>query len=143
MRTFVMIKPDGVRRGLIGECVKRFEKCGFSIVGLKTINVSRDMAERLYAVHQGKPFYPDLMDYITSGPITAMMVEIDLEAGECIKLVRKIVGATNPLDAEMGSIRGDFGSSIAQNIIHASDSKESAEYEYPIFFGVDELANYN
>ncbi|MFZ2456426.1 MAG: nucleoside-diphosphate kinase [Candidatus Altiarchaeia archaeon] len=142
MRTFVMIKPDGVKRGLVGEIVSRFERYGIRLAGLRVIQMGKDKAERLYAVHKGKPFYNDLMKYITSGPVAVLALEIDLPAEDAIKLVRKVVGATNPLNAEMGSIRGDYGMVVSENIIHASDGKESADYELPIFFNEQDLVNY-
>jgi len=137
-----MIKPDGVRRGLVGEIVSRFERYGICIAGLRVMKMSRDRAERLYAVHKGKPFYDDLIKYITAGPVAVMALEINLPAEDAIKLVRKIVGATNPLNAEMGSIRGDYGVALSENIIHASDSGESASYELPIFFNESDLVKY-
>jgi nucleoside-diphosphate kinase len=142
MRTFVMIKPDGVKRGLVGEIVSRFERYGIRLAGLRVIQMGNDKAERLYAVHKGKPFYNDLMKYITSGPVAVMALEIDLPAEDAIKLVRKVVGATNPLNAEMGSIRGDYGMVVSENIIHASDGKESADYELPIFFNDSDIVKY-
>lgn len=142
MKTLMILKPDGVRRGLIGECVKRFENYDIRIIGLKIVNISREKAERLYKIHVEKPFYNDLMKYITSSPIIVAVLEIDLEPENAIKLVRKIVGATNPVDAERGSIRGDYGFSITQNIVHASDSTESAAYEIPIFFDEEEFVKY-
>jgi nucleoside-diphosphate kinase len=142
MRTFVMIKPDGVKRGLVGEIVSRFERYGIRLSGLRIIHMGKDKAEKLYAVHKGKPFYNDLMKYITSGPVAVMALEINLPAEDAIKLVRKVVGATNPLNAEMGSIRGDYGLIVSENIIHASDGKESADYELPIFFNEQDLVKY-
>ena len=139
MRTFVMIKPDGVKRGLVGEIVSRFERYGIRLSGLRITHMGKDKAEKLYAVHKGKPFYNDLMKYITSGPVAVMALEINLPAEDAIKLVRKVVGATNPMNAEMGSIRGDYGLLVSENIIHASDGKESADYELPIFFNESDL----
>ncbi len=139
MRTLVLIKPDGVTRGLIGEVIGRFERYGTRIAGLKILQVNRDRAERLYAVHKGKPFFNDLIQYITSSPVAAAVLDMNIGDDDAIKLVRKIIGSTNPLDAEMGSIRGDFGTYITTNIVHASDSEESAKYEIPIFFDEDEL----
>ena len=139
MKTLVIVKPDGVKRGLVGESIKRFERAGFKLSGMKILKADMKKAEKLYAVHIGKPFYNDLMKYITSGPVAVIILESKLEGENAIKLVRKIVGATNPLAAEMGSIRGDYGSSISENIVHASDSKESADYEIPIFFDQSEL----
>ncbi|MEA3255730.1 MAG: nucleoside-diphosphate kinase [Candidatus Altiarchaeota archaeon] len=141
-KTFVGIKPDGVRRGLLGECLKRFENYDIRVIGLKIINISREKAERLYSIHKEKPFYNDLLDYVTSSPIVVAVLKIDLEPANAIKLVRKIVGATDPVDSERGSIRGDYGFSITQNIVHASDSEESAAYEIPIFFDENEFVKY-
>ncbi|MBN2251692.1 MAG: nucleoside-diphosphate kinase [Candidatus Altiarchaeota archaeon] len=142
MRTLVIVKPDGVRRGLVGECIKRFERYGIRIAGLKVLDAGRERAERLYAVHKGKPFYEDLITYITSSPIAVIILDMGMEPAAAIKLVRKIAGATNPLEAEMGSIRGDYGLMISENIVHASDSGESADYEIPIFFDETEIVNY-
>lgn len=142
MRILILIKPDGVSRGLIGEVIGRFERYGIRIVGLKMLQVDKKKAERLYAVHKGKHFFNDLIRHITSSPVVAAVLDIDLKSEEAIKFVRKIVGSTNPIDAEMGSIRGDFGTYITANIVHASDSEESANYEIPIFFDGDELVKY-
>ena len=139
MRTLILIKPDGVTRGLTGEVINRFERYGIRIVGLKMLQVDNKMAERLYSVHKGKPFFNDLIKHITSSPVVAIVLDVNLKSEETIKLVRKITGSTNPLDAEMGSIRGDFGTYITANIVHASDSEESANYEIPIFFDEKEL----
>ena len=137
-----MIKPDGVRRHLVGEIVGRFERYGILLAGLRIISMGKERAEKLYAVHKGKPFYNDLIKYINSGPVAVMVLDINLPAEDAIKLVRKVVGATNPLNAEMGSIRGDYGLMMSENIIHASDSKESADYEIPIFFNESDLVKY-
>ena len=139
MRTFVMIKPDGVRRHLVGEVVGRFERYGIRLAGLRIISMGKERAEKLYAVHKGKPFYNDLIKYINSGPVAVMVLDVALPAEDAIKLVRKVVGATNPLNAEMGSIRGDYGFMMSENIVHASDSLESADYEIPIFFNESDL----
>ncbi len=139
MRTLILVKPDGVARGLTGEVINRFERYGIRIAGLKMLQVDNKRAERLYSVHKGKPFFNDLIEHITSSPVVATVLDVNLKSEEAIRLVRKIVGATNPLDAEMGSIRGDFGTYITANIVHASDSEESANYEIPIFFDENEL----
>lgn len=139
MRTLILVKPDGVARGLTGEVINRFERYGIRIAGLKMLQVDNKRAERLYSVHKGKPFFNDLIKHITSSPVVATVLDVNLKSEEAIRLVRKIVGATNPLDAEMGSIRGDFGTYITANIVHASDSEESANYEIPIFFDENEL----
>ncbi len=140
MKTLVIIKPDGVERGLVGEIISRFEKCGFSVKALKITQLNRETAKKLYAVHEGKKFFDDLIEYVTSGPVVPMVIEIkDIGIGEGIRLVRKIVGATNPMEAEMGSIRGDYASDISHNVVHASDSEESNLYETPIFFNKEEI----
>lgn len=143
MRTLIIIKPDGVRRGLIGRIIGRFEGYGIKILGLKILNVEKKTAEKLYNVHKEKPFFSRLMEYITSGPVVVAVLEVDrLEAEDAIKFIRKVVGATNPLKADMGSIRGDYGMDIDENIIHASDSEKSADYEIPLFFKDDDLTEY-
>jgi nucleoside-diphosphate kinase len=140
MKTLILIKPDGVRRALIGEIINRFERVGFKIIAMKIVQIDRKTAEQLYEVHKGKEFFESLIGYITSGPIVPIALKIDsLSDDEGIKLARKIVGKTNPLEAEMGSIRGDFAISISENVIHASDSIENAMREMKIFFTEDEL----
>lgn len=137
-RTFLAIKPDGVQRGLIGEIIRRYEAKGFTLVGLKLMNVSRELAEKHYGVHKDKPFFPGLVEFITSGPVVAMVWE-----GEgVIASARKIIGATNPLNAEPGTIRGDYGVSIGRNIIHGSDAPETAQSEISLWFTSEELANW-
>lgn len=138
MQTLVLIKPDGVLRLKIGEIISRFENKGIRIAGLKMISVSKEMAEMHYAVHKGKPFYESLIKYIMSGPVVAMV----LEGKDVIDITRKLVGVTNGAKAEPGTIRGDFSSSIDFNLIHASDSTDSANYEIPIFFKENEIINY-
>ena len=143
MRTFLMIKPDGVRRGLVGEIISRFERYGFRISAMKMLNLTREKAEQLYSVHKEKPFFRDLIEYVTSGPIVAIALEHEAMDGETmIKLVRKIVGKTNPLEAEMGSIRGDYAYDISQNLVHASDSIDSARRELNVFFSDEDFTNY-
>jgi nucleoside-diphosphate kinase len=142
LREIIIIKPDGVERGLVGEILKRFEKYGFRIVGLKILNVSKKQAEELYEVHKGKPFYNDLIEYICSGPVVAGMLQIAVPDADSVSLVRKIVGETDPAKAAMGTIRGDFGVSIRRNIIHASDSRPSRDREMKIFFSDEELVDY-
>ncbi|HIP25677.1 MAG TPA: nucleoside-diphosphate kinase [Archaeoglobus profundus] len=137
-RTFVMIKPDGVQRGLIGEIISRLERKGLKIVAMKMINVDRELAEKHYAEHKEKPFFNNLVQYITSGPVVAMVVE----GKNAVKVVRTLVGATDPVEAQPGTIRGDFGLDIGRNIIHASDSLESAEREISLFFKPDEILEY-
>jgi nucleoside-diphosphate kinase len=138
-RTLIIIKPGAVARGLVGEVLSRLEKKGLKIVGLKMLKMSRGKAEELYSVHKGKHFYEELINYITSAPVVAGVVEGD----DAIQVVRKVIGPTNPKEAPPGTIRGDFGISITQNVIHASDSKESAEREIKIFFEEEELCSYS
>lgn len=130
-RTFVMIKPDGVERGLVGEIVARFERRGFRIAEARMMRVSRATAEEHYAQHKGKPFFGELVDYITSGPVFAMI----LEGEGAVQLARAMIGATNPANAAPGTIRGDYARSVEANVIHGSDSDESAEREIRRFFG--------
>jgi len=137
-RTFLMVKPDGVQRGLIGEIVKRFEQKGFQLVACKLMTVSREMAEKHYAEHKGRPFYEELVQFITSGPVLAMVWQGD----QVIALARKMIGKTNTLEAEPGTIRGDFAVHTGRNIIHGSDSPENAEREIAIFFEPHEIVSY-
>jgi nucleoside-diphosphate kinase len=130
-RTFVMVKPDGVRRALIGEVVRRIEAKGYRIAEMKMFTIEEDLARRHYAEHVDKPFFGDLVSFITSGPVVAMVVEgSDVVAG-----TRQIMGATDPLQAAPGSIRGDYATEIGENIVHGSDSPESAKRELALFFG--------
>ncbi|MBO8137007.1 MAG: nucleoside-diphosphate kinase [Desulfotomaculum sp.] len=138
-RTFIMIKPDAVQRGLIGEIISRFEKKGFQLVGMKMMQITRELAESHYGEHKGKPFFGPLVDYITSSPVVAMV----WEGKEVIAAARKMMGATNPLQAEPGSIRGTYGVDVGRNIIHGSDSPESAEREINLFFKPEELLTYS
>lgn len=132
-KSFIMIKPDGVQRGLVGDIISRFETKGFKLVGLKQMSVSRELAESHYAVHKERPFFKGLVDYIISAPVVAMVWE-----GEgVIASARKLIGATNPLDAEPGTIRGDYGITIGRNIIHGSDAPETAKSEIELWFGED------
>jgi len=137
-RSFIMIKPDGVQRALIGEIIRRIERKGLKIIGLKMIKVSKEIAKRHYEEHRDKAFFDELIKYITSGPVVVMVVE----GREAIKVVRKLVGSTNPIDASFGTIRGDFGLDIGRNVIHASDSKESASREISLFFSENEILEY-
>jgi nucleoside-diphosphate kinase len=134
-RTFVMIKPDGVRRGLIGDIISRFERRGMKIVAMKMVKIDRALAERLYEEHKGKSFFEELISYVTSGPVVAMVVEAD----EAVSVVRKMIGATDPKEALPGTIRGDYALSKAENVIHASDSPEKANREISIFFKENEI----
>lgn len=137
-RTFIAIKPDGVQRGLAGEIIRRFEAKGFTLVGLKLLQVSRELAEQHYDVHKEKPFFPGLVDFITSGPVVAMVWEGD----GVVASARKLIGATNPLTSEPGTIRGDFGVSIGRNIIHGSDAVDTAQREIALWFKPEELVNW-
>lgn len=137
-RTFLAIKPDGVQRGLVGEIIRRFEAKGFTIVGLKFMTVSRELAEQHYDVHRERPFFAGLVEFITSGPVAAMVWEGD----GVIASARKMIGATNPLTAEPGTIRGDFGVNIGRNIIHGSDAVETASREIDLWFKEEELVSW-
>lgn len=137
-RTFMMIKPDGVERGLIGEIVNRFERRGFQLVGSKLMQIPKEQAEKHYEEHVGRPYYDDLMQFITSGPVFAMVWEGD----QVIALSRIMMGKTNTLEALPGTIRGDFAIHTNRNIIHGSDSLENAEREIAIFFQDNELLSY-
>ena len=137
-RTLVLVKPDGVQRGLVGEIVRRFESKGLKIVGLKIVGVSRELAERHYAVHKGKGFYDGLIEYITSGPVVAMV----LEGPRGIEAVRKVVGATKSFEADPGSIRGALALTVARNLVHASDGPATAVDEVKLWFRDDELIDY-
>ena len=130
MKTFFMIKPDGVKRNLIGNVVSRVEKEGFVITKMKMMSISDDLAKRHYAEHSEKPFFNDLVDFITSGPVVAM--EVDGE--DAVSEIRRIMGATNPSDAEPGTIRADLATKLEENVVHGSDSEESAERELSLFF---------
>jgi nucleoside-diphosphate kinase len=134
-RTFLAIKPDGVQRGLVSEIIGRFETKGFTLVGLKFQKVSRELAEQHYDVHRERPFFPGLVEFITSGPVVAMVWEGD----GVIASARKIIGATNPLNAEPGTIRGDFGINVGRNLIHGSDAPETAQKEIALWFKDEEL----
>ena len=137
-RTFLAIKPDGVQRALVGEIIHRFESKGFTLVGLKFMKVSRELAEQHYGVHREKPFFSGLVEFITSGPVVAMVWEGD----GVVAAARKMIGATNPLSAEPGTIRGDFGVNIGRNIIHGSDAPETAQQEVSLWFKEEELASW-
>ncbi|MHA1594705.1 MAG: nucleoside-diphosphate kinase [Candidatus Baldrarchaeia archaeon] len=137
-RTFVMIKPDGVQRGLIGEIISRIERKGLKVVALKMVWLDKERAERLYDIHKGKHFFDELVSFVTSGPVVAMVIEGE----EAVSVVRRLIGATNPREASPGTIRGDFGLNLTKNIIHAADSVERAKYEMSIFFSDDELYEY-
>jgi nucleoside-diphosphate kinase len=129
--TFIMVKPDGVARGLVGEVVSRFERKGLSLVKIRGLTISEELAKTHYAEHVDKPFFPDLLEFITSGPVVAM----EWSGEEAISVGRSIMGATNPRDAAPGTIRGDFGLEVTQNLVHGSDGPESAKRELELFFG--------
>ncbi len=137
-RTFVLLKPDSVARGLIGEILSRIEEKGLKIIAMKLVKMDADSAGELYSIHKGKKFYNKLIEYVTSGPVVAMVVE----GINAVVLLRKIVGATDPDKAEKGSIRGDYGTDITINLIHASDSLGTAKKEMNIFFKPDHLISY-
>jgi nucleoside-diphosphate kinase len=137
-RTLVLVKPDGVQRSLVGRVLARYEDRGLKIVGLKLVQVDRDLAERHYAVHRGKPFFAGLVEFITSGPLVAAV----LEGPDAIAMVRAMNGATRPADAAPGTIRGDLAVEMAQNLVHASDGPETAATEVALWFRPDELLSY-
>ncbi|AFZ12924.1 nucleoside diphosphate kinase [Crinalium epipsammum PCC 9333] len=137
-RTFLAVKPDGVQRGLVGEIIRRYEAKGFTLVGLKLMQVSRELAEQHYDVHKERPFFSGLVDFITSGAVVAMVWEGD----GVVASARKIIGATNPLTSEPGTIRGDYGVSIGRNLIHGSDAPETAQREISLWFKDEELVNW-
>ncbi len=138
-RSFIMIKPDGVQRGLVGDIISRLETKGFTLVGLKQMAVSRDLAEAHYAVHKERPFFKGLVDYIVSAPVVAMVWEGD----GVIASARKLIGATNPLEAEPGTIRGDYGITIGRNLIHGSDAPETAQGEIKLWFDEGSLCSWD
>ena len=129
-RSLILIKPDAFARNLSGEIVARFERKGLRLVGLKQMTMTRELAERHYAEHEGKPFYDELVSFITSGPLVAMVLEGD----QAVAAARQVIGATNPLEASPGSIRGDFAIEVGQNMVHGSDSLSSATREVGLFF---------
>lgn len=129
-RTFVILKPSAVSRGLVGEIISRFERKGLKPLALQLKQLTRDEAARLYEVHRGKPFYEDLLKAITKGPVVLMV----LEGRQAVEVVRKLIGATDPVKAEPGTIRGDYGLDITDNLVHASDSAEAYQRESAIFF---------
>jgi len=129
-RTLILVKPDAFLRSLTGEIIARFERKGLRLVALKQMTMTRDLAERHYAEHQGKPFYGELVSFITSGPLVAMV----LEGERTVEAARQVIGATDPMEATTGSIRGDYATSVGQNMVHGSDSQESAAREVELFF---------
>ncbi len=137
-KTFVILKPDAVQRLLVGQIISRFEQHGLKLVAMKFMQVSTELAQEHYAVHKERPFYKDLIDYITASPVVALVVE----GPNAIKMVRNMVGATNPLEAASGTIRGDFGMEIGRNLVHASDGEETAKTEIALWFGEENLVQY-
>jgi nucleoside-diphosphate kinase len=129
-RTLILVKPDAFARGLTGEIIRRFEDKGLRITALRHMQVTEDLAKQHYAEHDGKPFFGELVEFITSGPIVAMVLEGD----DAIRAARQVIGATNPLEASPGSIRGDYAIAVGQNMVHGSDSPESGQREAALFF---------
>jgi len=138
-RSFVMLKPDAIKRRLTGEVISRFESRGLKIIAAKFMVIDHSLAQKHYGEHSEKPFFKDLVDYITSGPVLATVIEGE----ECISLIRKMVGATNPHEANLGTIRGDYAIDTGRNIIHASDSASSAVREISLFFEDSEIFEYS
>jgi nucleoside-diphosphate kinase len=134
-RTLVFVKPDGVQRGLVGEIISRLERKGLKIVALKMLRMDRAMAERHYGIHRDKPFFSSLVDFITSGPIVAAVVE----GRQAVEVVRRLMGDTDPLKAAPGTVRGDLGLEVQENLIHGSDSEENARKEISLFFSDKEI----
>lgn len=134
-RTFVMVKPDGVERKLVGEIIGRFERRGLRLAGMKMLSVSRELAEAHYGAHRQKPFFEELVEFITSGPVVAMVWEGD----DAVQLVRNMMGALKPAEAQPGSIRGDFTTSIQMNVVHGSSDADAAEDEVALWFSSAEL----
>ncbi|SIT66458.1 nucleoside-diphosphate kinase [Edaphobacillus lindanitolerans] len=137
-KTFLMVKPDGVQRNLIGDIVSRFEQKGFQLVGAKLMQIPQELAEQHYGEHKERPFFGELVDFITSGPVFAMV----WEGENVISTARLMMGATNPKESAPGTIRGDYAVTVGKNIIHGSDSPESAEREIGLFFKAEELVSY-
>ena len=137
-RTFAMLKPDAVKRRLTGKILARFEERGIKLIAAKTLMISEELAKTHYGEHSEKPFFNDLVSYITSGPVFAMVLEGD----DVISMVRKMVGATNPKEADVGTIRGDYAIDLGRNVVHASDSEESAVREINLFFDESEFCDY-
>ncbi|WP_077621733.1 nucleoside-diphosphate kinase [Sediminibacillus massiliensis] len=137
-KTFLMIKPDGVQRNLAGEIMARFEKKGYKLVGAKLMQITEELAEQHYGEHKGKPFYEELVAFITSGPVFAMV----WEGENVIAVARQMMGKTNPQEALPGTIRGDYGVTVGKNVIHGSDSEKSAQREISLFFEEGQLLDY-
>ena len=137
-RTLVLLKPDALNRRLAGEIIARFERKGLKIVAMKMLWISKELAEKHYEMHRGKPFYDSLIDYITSSPVIAMVIEGE----QAIEVVRKMMGKTNGVEAMPGTIRGDYSLSVQNNLVHGSDSEESAKREISLFFRDEEIYDY-
>lgn len=137
-RTLVLVKPDGVKRALVGEVISRLERKGLCLVGMKLMKVSRELAERHYDVHRGKPFFPGLIEFITSGPVVAMA----WEGPQAVEVVRSLMGATDCRRAAPGTIRGDLGLDVGHNLVHGSDSLETAARELSLFFRPEEIVSW-
>lgn len=137
-RTLILVKPDAMQRGLAGQIIERFERKGLKLVGLKLVHMSKQLAEKHYAIHKGKPFFDGLASYITSCPIIAAV----LEGPRAVEIARKVMGSTDSGKAELGTIRGDFGITIGRNLVHGSDSVENATKEINIFFDEKEIVSY-
>ncbi|MEM7114459.1 MAG: nucleoside-diphosphate kinase [Chloroflexota bacterium] len=137
-RTLILVKPDGVQRGLMGEIIGRFERRGLKLIGMKFMQISQELAQQHYAVHEGRPFYNSLIEYITSAPVVAMV----WEGNDAIAAARATIGATNPVAASPGTIRGDLGMEVGRNLVHGSDSPENGVKEASLFFADDELVSW-
>ncbi|MEA3406517.1 MAG: nucleoside-diphosphate kinase [Chloroflexota bacterium] len=137
-RTLIIVKPDAVQRGLVGEIVSRFERRGLKIAGMKMMQIDEPLARQHYSIHQGKPFFEGLIKYITSSPVVVMV----LEGNDVIQIVRRTMGATNPAEAAAGTIRADYGLEIGRNLVHGSDAPETAAREVALFFDDDELTSW-
>lgn len=137
-KSLVLIKPDGVQRGLAGEIISRLEKKGLKIVAMRMLRMDRSLAERHYAVHKGKGFFDDLVNFISSGPVIAII----FESKNAVEIVRQMMGVTDPAKAGAGTIRGDFGTDIGHNLVHGSDSTQTASEEIDLFFSADEILDY-
>lgn len=138
-RTLIIIKPDGVQRGLVGPILTRFERRGLRFAALKLMHITPELAARHYAIHKGKPFYDGLIEFITSGPVLVAVVE----GRDAINIARKTMGATNPAAAEPGTIRADFGLEVGRNLVHGSDGSDTAAFEIPLFFSEEEILSYS
>lgn len=138
-RTLILVKPDGVQRGLVGEIICRFERRGLKLVGMKFMQMSKELAGEHYGVHRERPFYTSLVEYITSGPVVAMV----WEGNDAIAAARATMGATKPVEAAPGTIRGDLGMEIGRNLVHGSDSPENGVKEVSLFFRPEELVTWN